>query len=720
MAITVRGTGIAYVNNSAAGSIAFPAGSAAGDACILFVAHGFAASVPTPKGWQTIDNSTGTNVNGSAFIRHLEAEDIAQGSVALAFDGTYYGTLSIIAFVGAVASWRTFVKARSSTGALTRTLTTAASPIVGDYAIYFGAGRFNGTVTSSAGGSLRTSSNANASGVLAGGVLAGAGAVSSTFTFSATPTGDYEIIVIVAETPIAALQLRQPLLISEALSDGVPKLRQPFILSEGLSEGQPNLRQPFIFSDVLSEGFPTLRQSLILVEVLIPVPPEGIVSTELFPGSPGSTASLPGLAFSVHKRPRFSTLVHKAQSGVSVRNAQMQYPLWEFEFTYEFISDDRSAGQSSLQALMGFFLSRQGGFDTFLLKDNQNDGLCGHQRRAWAPPMASPRNSPSSGRWGVRREGRASRHRPDDHDLWLDRMRMARSRRRPAPTRSRPRMRPPSSRIWASRRPASRWTKVASAPDCWPVCSVNIATGVYTFAAADQNQAVVIRYRYHDRPAGYTVTLPNLVIFTSARRRRLDDLGRFRILLQLPLSRGCGRLRALRRQALAAPADRPRDGSPMRRSRFQPGYSLSDLQALLLDEAIRGRELLHDHASGRRYVGFATPKRTSASSAGMMESARSTRARQAVISGLTSSSARRWRRSRRARDLHRLCRWRAVPELAAMARGLAPRPARRRDDQPRLGRRRGLGPAMDGRHPHVRRAAFPSWTALADRSRSSK
>jgi hypothetical protein len=513
MAITVRGTGIAYVNNSAAGSIAFPAGSAAGDACILFVAHGFAASVPTPKGWQTIDNSTGTNVNGSAFIRHLEAEDIAQGSVALAFDGTYYGTLSIIAFVGAVASWRTFVKARSSTGALTRTLTTAASPIVGDYAIYFGAGRFNGTVTSSAGGSLRTSSNANASGVLAGGVLAGAGAVSSTFTFSATPTGDYEIIVIVAETPIAALQLRQPLLISEALSDGVPKLRQPFILSEGLSEGQPNLRQPFIFSDVLSEGFPTLRQSLILVEVLIPVPPEGIVSTELFPGSPGSTASLPGLAFSVHKRPRFSTLVHKAQSGVSVRNAQMQYPLWEFEFTYEFISDDRSAGQSSLQALMGFFLARQGGFDTFLLKDNQNtdyavvNGALGtadgvttqfafkRTMGTFAEKVGQVDTGTTITVYGTINENRTIPATPGPYTITT--VQAATFTEDLGVTKA-----------------GVPMTKVASAPTAGQY-SVNIATGVYTFAAADQNQAVVIRYRYRIA-AGYTVTLPNLLIFTSA------------------------------------------------------------------------------------------------------------------------------------------------------------------------------------------------------------
>jgi hypothetical protein len=44
----------------------------------------------------------------------------------------------------------------------------------------------------------------------------------------------------------------------------------------------------------------------------------------------------------------------------------MQYPIWEFELTYEFLRADVT---QEYQTLLGFFLSRLGAFDTFLFKD---------------------------------------------------------------------------------------------------------------------------------------------------------------------------------------------------------------------------------------------------------------------------------------------------------------------------------------------------------------
>jgi hypothetical protein len=164
-------------------------------------------------------------------------------------------------------------------------------------------------------------------------------------------------------------QLRAPLIFVESIPEGTVSIRAPLVFVEPLTEHFRQLRADLVYLEPLTEHFRTLRTAFLFVESLHPVPPEGHVSTELFPGSLGSSIALPGLAYTVHKRPRFSTLVHQAQSGVSVRNAQMQYPIWEFELSYEFLRDDVT---NEYRTLLGFFLKRQGGFDTFLLKDKDD------------------------------------------------------------------------------------------------------------------------------------------------------------------------------------------------------------------------------------------------------------------------------------------------------------------------------------------------------------
>lgn len=162
-------------------------------------------------------------------------------------------------------------------------------------------------------------------------------------------------------------QLRAPLIVLESLPEGVVSIRAPLLVTEPLTEhAGTQLRAPLIVNEPLTEAIRNLRCALLILESLHPVAPEGHVSTELFPGSMGSPASLPGLAFSVHKKPRFATLVHQGSSGTSVRQALMQYPIWEYDLTYEFLRDDVTA---EFKTLCGFFLARQGGFDTFLFKD---------------------------------------------------------------------------------------------------------------------------------------------------------------------------------------------------------------------------------------------------------------------------------------------------------------------------------------------------------------
>ncbi|MDB5361144.1 MAG: hypothetical protein JWO51_2441 [Rhodospirillales bacterium] len=84
------------------------------------------------------------------------------------------------------------------------------------------------------------------------------------------------------------------------------------------------------------------------------------MSTAVFP-------TLPSLAWSSFKRPTFSTRISKRTSGREVRAANYAYPLYAFELTYEVLR--AATAYQELQQLMGFFLQRQGQFDSFLYLD---------------------------------------------------------------------------------------------------------------------------------------------------------------------------------------------------------------------------------------------------------------------------------------------------------------------------------------------------------------
>src|ERR1700722_7331394 len=89
--------------------------------------------------------------------------------------------------------------------------------------------------------------------------------------------------------------------------------------------------------------------------------------------TPPSFPTLPGLGWSVHKKPAFSTLVASHVSGREIRDALYQNPIWHFELTFDALSSSPTsypgAGANTLQALMGLFLQMQGQFGTFLYAD---------------------------------------------------------------------------------------------------------------------------------------------------------------------------------------------------------------------------------------------------------------------------------------------------------------------------------------------------------------
>ena len=80
---------------------------------------------------------------------------------------------------------------------------------------------------------------------------------------------------------------------------------------------------------------------------------------------------LRGLSWEYTLTPTFSTGVQQATSGLEVRAAFWSAPLWKLSLSYEFLHDDSlhvdQNGYSELQQLVGFFLARQGSFDSFLI-----------------------------------------------------------------------------------------------------------------------------------------------------------------------------------------------------------------------------------------------------------------------------------------------------------------------------------------------------------------
>lgn len=84
------------------------------------------------------------------------------------------------------------------------------------------------------------------------------------------------------------------------------------------------------------------------------------MSNQVFP-------SLPGLSWDVVKRPEFATKVQRSVSGREFRAAFMQYPLWSFDLSYEFLRGGNLGAE--MKTLAGFFLQMRGQFDSFLFTD---------------------------------------------------------------------------------------------------------------------------------------------------------------------------------------------------------------------------------------------------------------------------------------------------------------------------------------------------------------
>lgn len=152
-----------------------------------------------------------------------------------------------------------------------------------------------------------------------------------------------------------------------------PLTAVPLVATEPLTSGTDSqVAVPLILTEPLTDGVSVVACPLIVIEVIGSIPQEGDLATELFPiaspiRAPLSSIGLPGLAWSVHKKPMFVTDVNPAVNLKELRTSRTQYPVYQFELTFEFL-DDRSNG-TELQQMMGFFMNLRGRWGAFLFQD---------------------------------------------------------------------------------------------------------------------------------------------------------------------------------------------------------------------------------------------------------------------------------------------------------------------------------------------------------------
>ncbi len=87
--------------------------------------------------------------------------------------------------------------------------------------------------------------------------------------------------------------------------------------------------------------------------------------------------ALPGIAWNVVRTPTWQTRTQVSVSGRETRQADWSYPRYTWSLDFDFLRSDPSFGE--VQALIGFINSCQGGFGTFLYRDDDDNAAVNQQ-----------------------------------------------------------------------------------------------------------------------------------------------------------------------------------------------------------------------------------------------------------------------------------------------------------------------------------------------------
>jgi len=165
--------------------------------------------------------------------------------------------------------------------------------------------------------------------------------------------------------------VRASQVVSETLFSALGFLRASQVTREALQASIGYVRTSQIVYEALSGTLGFVRCSQIVLEALV-------VNKELT--LPSVFPTLPGLTFSVTKRPIGNFGVAEATSGGEVRINYWENPLWEWDLTYDYLPDFAGTGgisPSDLKAMMGFYVSTGCGFSAFCYTDPDDHVVLG-------------------------------------------------------------------------------------------------------------------------------------------------------------------------------------------------------------------------------------------------------------------------------------------------------------------------------------------------------
>lgn len=164
-----------------------------------------------------------------------------------------------------------------------------------------------------------------------------------------------------------------PLVLSDSLDDGYPTVASDFAAAITLGEGYPNVAVDLMTAASLAEGYPTVQVGLFLVQALFPVVEGGEMATD-------ELLLTAGVDWSAGKRPTFNTSLEEASNLRDVTAALAQFPRWEFEISFPFLSDDETDPTlltTQLKYCEGFFCKMRGRHRAWLWRDPDDNAVSG-------------------------------------------------------------------------------------------------------------------------------------------------------------------------------------------------------------------------------------------------------------------------------------------------------------------------------------------------------
>jgi len=150
---------------------------------------------------------------------------------------------------------------------------------------------------------------------------------------------------------------RVDFVVAETAAKGTAPVRLNQVALEFAGKTTAPIRFNAAFTESAAKGIAPLRLGFVALECLVKIESPPTVSTEKLPLAPG-------LTWSVHVAPKFNTRVAGHVSGREIRTAWQQYAIYDLTLSFDVLHGDAT---QEIQTLMGFFLARQGQYDTFLL-----------------------------------------------------------------------------------------------------------------------------------------------------------------------------------------------------------------------------------------------------------------------------------------------------------------------------------------------------------------